>query len=381
MNVHMPDRMQSVAPAAREPRAPAAPLAHADCAEPNPFYADHLLAPALADLADGETVRQIVARDADGREIGRLPVTTHRRHGHFPIAHCANWVHRHCFYGAPLLRAGHEDDAWTALLAALDAAPWAGRFLHLRGFDPQAPAGQALARACARQGRRLDIIETRERALLASDLDADAYWTATVRSKKRKELRRLQYRLAEEGEIVRRVLGPGDDLGQWIDDFLKVERSGWKGEGGTALGSQTADARFFRAACAGARAAGELEMLRIDCGGRPIAMLVNFVGPLGGFSFKIAIDPAFARYSPGVLIEQDNLARVLDEKVAPWMDSCAATDHPMIDSLWAQRRTIAQCRIPLAGGVFKSATNRAALGAMRLAEAGYARMKKVKSDE
>ncbi len=379
MTAHMPDRMQSAAHFARDaPRA--LTLAHRDCAEPNPFYADHLLAPALADLTDDAQVRQIIAKDANGREIGRLPVTTHRRHGRFPVAHSANWVHRHCFYGAPLLRAGQEDAAWQALLAELDIAPWAGRFLHLRGYDPHAPAGLALARLCARQGRSIEIIETRERALLSSTLDADAYWTATVRSKKRKELRRLQYRLAEEGEIVRRALGPADDLDLWVDDFLAVERSGWKGEGGTALGSQEADARFFRAACAGARAAGELEMLRIDCDARPIAMLVNFIGPLGGFSFKIAIDPAFARYSPGVLIEQDNLVRVLDEKAAPWMDSCAATDHPMIDSLWAERRTIAQCRVALGTGGMRSMTNRAALGAMRLAEAGYARVKKVKND-
>ena len=31
------------------------------------------------------------------------------------------------------------------------------------------------------------------------------------------------------------------------------------------------------------------------------------------------------------------------------MDSCAAPDHPMIDSLWAERRTIVQYRIALHG--------------------------------
>lgn len=57
-----------------------------------------------------------------------------------------------------------------------------------------------------------------------------------------------------------------------------------------------------------------------------------------------------ARFSPGVLIELDNLRHVLDGPDGPdWMDSCAAPDHPMIDSLWAERRTIVQYRVALKG--------------------------------
>lgn len=377
----MTDGLHARAAAIRADAAPASGsasrgLMHRACVDPNPFYADYLLAPALASLTDGETVHQLVAHDSAQREIGRLPVTTGRKHGRFPVAHSANWVHRHCFYGAPLLREGDEEEAWTSLLSQLDTASWSGHFLHLRGFDPNAAPGLALTRVCERQGRRLDIIEQRERALLHSEMDAEAYWTANVRSKKRKELRRLQSRLAEEGEIVRRAFAPGDDLDQWIGDFLTVEASGWKGEEGTALGSSEADRSFFRAACKGAHAAGELELLRIDCNGQAIAMLVNFVNARGGFSFKIAIDPAFARYSPGVLIEQDNLARILDARIAPWMDSCAASDHPMIDSLWAERRTIVQCRVALKKKGTAGLISRIAMPGIRFVEGRSAQFKK-----
>jgi len=40
---------------------------------------------------------------------------------------------------------------------------------------------------------------------------------------------------------------------------------------------------------------------------------------------------------------------VQDDPAIGWMDSCAAPDHPMIDSLWAERRTIVQYRIALRG--------------------------------
>ena len=95
-------------------------------AEPNPFYSPELLEPALATLDPGGDARVIDALDSAGTLIGRLPVVADTVHGRFPIRHTVNWLHRHCFYGAPLLRAGREDEAWSLLLRALDAAPWSG---------------------------------------------------------------------------------------------------------------------------------------------------------------------------------------------------------------------------------------------------------------
>jgi CelD/BcsL family acetyltransferase involved in cellulose biosynthesis len=344
------------------------------CAEPNPFYAPMLLLPALDHLRE-QTVHCIEPY-ADGAPLAFLPVTVGRRHGRFPVRHCANWMHRHCFYGAPLLQPGQEDAGWVALLAALDASPWAGHFLHLRGIAADGPAATALARVCAAQGRGLREVGRYERALLDSPLDAATYWERQVRAKKRKELRRLQSRLAEEGSVRTTVLRDAADLPEWLDMFLAVERSGWKGERGTALGSSTADTAFLRAASAAALDQGALELLRLECGERTIAMLLNFVSPGGAFSFKIAVDPAFARYSPGVLIEQFNLTRMLDDRVAPWMDSCAAPDHPMIDSLWGERRTITQYRVALFRKGRRARAGRIVLPVLSATEAGYGWLKR-----
>ncbi|MET0360259.1 MAG: GNAT family N-acetyltransferase, partial [Sphingobium sp.] len=321
-------------------------VAPAHWTEANCFYEPAMLDAALAQFDAGGQVHMLEV-ESDGLLLARLPVTAGRRHGRYPVPHVANWVHPHCYYGAPLLRAGHELDGWRGLLSQLDTTPWSGDFLHLRLIDADGPAMQALRDVCAADGRAIVEIERYERALVRSDLTSEDYWTLNVRAKKRKELRRQQNRLAECGVIVHRILADAAELPSWCDSFLTVEGLGWKGEGGTALAANSADEAFFRQACAAAFAAGGLDMLRIDCDGTAIAMLVNFVGPGGGFSFKIAIDPAFARYSPGVLIEMDNLARVLDDRLTPWMDSCAMPGHPMIDSLWAERRAIVQYRVAL----------------------------------
>ncbi|CAN5471752.1 GNAT family N-acetyltransferase [soil metagenome] len=319
-----------------------------DAAEANCFYAPDLLVPALAHLADEGAIQILEAYDG-ATLIGLMPVTAAPRHGRLPLANVTNWMHRHCFFGAPLIRRGAEQAAWTGFLAQLDARPGLGHFLHLSGLDAAGANAAAIEAVCFAQGRAFVEIQRYDRALLRTGLSADAYWETHVRAKKRKEIRRLQKRLAELGPVESRMLSAAAELPQWTADFLALEASGWKGDEGTALMSDPKDSLFFCEAIGGAFARGNLQFLRIDLDGRAIAMLVNFRHGEGAFSFKIAFDEALGRFSPGVLIEIDNLCAVCADPSLAWMDSCAATDHPMIDSLWAERRAIAQYRIALNG--------------------------------
>jgi CelD/BcsL family acetyltransferase involved in cellulose biosynthesis len=184
--------------------------------------------------------------------------------------------------------------------------------------------------------------------LLASDLSPQDYYERTVRKKKRKELKRLQGRLGELGEVAVRRLASAEEVAPWCDAFLALERAGWKGKAGSALACAPHTEAFFRDAIAGAHAAGRLEFLRLDLDRRPLAMLVNFLTPPGGFAFKIAFDEDYARFSPGVLLKIDNL-RLLERRDIEWMDSCAVEDHSMINSLWGERRSIVRVTVPLAG--------------------------------
>ncbi|WP_336974393.1 GNAT family N-acetyltransferase [Sphingobium aromaticiconvertens] len=342
----------------------------AHAAEPNAFYAPAMLGAALDHLAAPGTVRLIEAMEND-RLIGLLPVAIMPRHGRLPIACATNWTHPHSFFGTPLIRAGYEAAAWTAFLEELDRAFWAPHFLHLSGLDAAGANAATLEAVCTRQGRARREIHRYDRALLRSDLSADAYWEAHVRAKKRKEIRRLQKRLAELGTVEERLLTDRADLARWCGEFLALECAGWKGAEGTAMACSAAHTAFFRAACAAAFDMGQLHFLRVDLDGRAIAMLVNFRHLDGAFSFKIAFDEEMGRFSPGVLIEIANLAAVQGDPTIGWMDSCAAPDHPMIDSLWAERRSIVQYRVALKGAgsirLRRAAAFAAADGVERLA--------------
>jgi hypothetical protein len=121
---------------------------------------------------------------------------------------------------------------------------------------------------------------------------------------------------------------------------------------------------MFREALSGASARGRLERLTLSLDGEPIAMLANFVTPPGAFSFKTAFDERYARYSPGVLLQRENLA-LLDRAGIEWCDSCASADHPMIDHIWRERRQIGRLSIAIGG-----ALRRALFGQLVRAELG-----------
>ena len=88
-----------------------------------------------------------------------------------------------------------------------------------------------------------------------------------------------------------------------------------------------------------------------------IAMLANFITPPGAFGFKTAFDERFARFSPGVLLQLENLD-LLDRPQVEWCDSCAAPDHPMIDGLWSGRRPIGRVSIAIGGAARRAVFGR-----------------------
>jgi CelD/BcsL family acetyltransferase involved in cellulose biosynthesis len=310
--------------------------------EPNAFAEHWFVAASLPSMAAGRDIRLLEVRRGQ-RLIGLLPVEAHRGYARLPVRIVHNWAHDQMFLMTPLAAAGEERAFWTAILATLDDADWVSGLLHLRGLNDEGPVLRGL-----NEVRAAAIVHREVRALLESELDPQAYYERAVRQKKRKEIRRLRNRLAEQGPVTTRSLDAAAALDSWCDAYLAMEQAGWKGGAGSALACRPETDAFFRAVIRAAWDSERLQFLRLDVGDRTIAMLVNFLSPPGSFSFKTVFDEAYARFSPGVLIQLENLA-ILNRPGIAWMDSCAAADHPMIDSLWTERRGIVRVSVPLKG--------------------------------
>ena len=317
--------------------------------EPNPFHEGWYLLPALRAL-DPQGSVSILRVEANGDLIGLLPVRRERRYYGRPIPQLCGWIHGNCFLGSPLVANGLEKPFWRALLDWADRQGGASLFLHLSTLPLEGPLYAALKHVVTEQGRTSGLVFREERAMLASTLSPQAYFEESLSGKKRKELRRQSARLSELGEVRFERSRDDQRLSRWIDDFLALEHSGWKGTAGSALASHQATSQLFKEALQGAARLGKLERLTLTLDDQPIAMLANFLTPPGAYSYKTAFDERYARYSPGVLVQRENLD-LLSDPVIAWCDSCAAADHPMIDHIWRERRTVGRVSIAIGGKV------------------------------
>jgi CelD/BcsL family acetyltransferase involved in cellulose biosynthesis len=321
--------------------------------EPNPFYESWYLLASLSALDPAGSVRLLVC-EAGGELVGLLPVAREARYYGRPLPHLASWSHANCFLGAPLVAAGREREFWRALLGWADREAGCGLFLHLAGMPLGGPLHRALDAVLAEQSRTAGLVHREERAMLQSAEAPEDYLAASLSAKKRKELRRQRTRLAELGEVDFTREQDDEGLEGWIDSFLELEQAGWKGRAGSALAAHPATAALLRDSLRGAAARGRLERLTLSLDGRAIAMLANFIAPPGMFSFKTAYDEDYARYSPGVLLQCENLQALARPEIA-WSDSCAAADHPMIDHIWRERRAVGRISIAIGGKLRRAA--------------------------
>jgi CelD/BcsL family acetyltransferase involved in cellulose biosynthesis len=290
--------------------------------EPNPFHEPWMLLPALE--AWPAALEHLFIEDGASL-VGYFPLERAYSYRRAPLPHLRLWRYPHCFLGTPLVRRGYAAECLRALRAWLK-----NDLVHWRDVAADGPFAAALEEGIGRLHLRP---YKRSRALLRRHADAESYIAQALPKASRKELRRLQARLSERGTLKFACT-------ENTEAFLALEAAGWKGERGSALGSTAAGARFFRSMALQAAARGRLMMLALELDGRPVAMKCNLLAGEGAFAFKIAYDEAYARFSPGTLLELENIRAFHARAALQWMDSCAAPDHFMLGRLWLERRPL-----------------------------------------
>jgi hypothetical protein len=204
----------------------------------------------------------------------------------------------------------------------------------------------ALRAAAAERGIKPIEYETFDRAALMRRPEAD-YLKGKLSNGRARELRRLRRQLCEQIDAPLEVHDRSGDP-EAIEDFLRAEAAGWKGQQGTAFAGRPPYAGFFRDVCARFAAAGRLQLLVMSGAGIDLAWKVNFVAGDTVYCFKIAYAEEWARYSPGVQLELD-FVEIFHGTASQWSDSCAAPDNEMINRLWPDRRSLATLLVPTGG--------------------------------
>jgi hypothetical protein len=325
--------------------------------EPNAFYEPWQVMPALQNLRDAPSLELLLVLDeaTDPPNLcGVFPLERSASYRGLPVASLRMWQHKYLFLCTPLVSRQHAHVTLHCFLIWLASAEANCEVMSLQGMRADGPFADALKQALDDLKRPHFEEGRHDRALLEVDASQDSrvYMDAALSKKKSKEYRRLAQRLSEQGDMRFERLPPDADVQPWLEEFLRLEASGWKGREGSAFASTEPDRRYFSDIVTQAHARGRLALLALRLDGVAIAMKCNFVGVDGAWSFKIGFEESFAKYSPGVLLELENIRVAFDERshaAFPWMDSCAKPDHPMIDHLWRSGRTI-ETRVIAAGG-------------------------------
>ncbi|MBX9681266.1 MAG: GNAT family N-acetyltransferase [Gemmataceae bacterium] len=320
--------------------------------EPNAFYEPWMLLPAWRTMPEPNVSLHLFWRTSgrpnESRQlIGVFPVERRRSYRKLPISTLRLRKHALCSLCTPLL---HRDHAHEALTAFLDSAAKEAGIVEMDHVHGDGPFARTLIDVLRERNALTLPIDAWNRALIVPGTNADDYVANAVSSGTRKELKRHRKRLGEWGRFEARTLATDESVEPWIEHFLALEAAGWKGETQTALGCTEGQREFFATVARSAHARGQLRMLGFFLDDRPIALKCNFLSAgRGSFAFKIAYDERYAKHSPGMLLEIDNIGLVHSEPALGWMDSCAVPKHPMIDRLWTDRRTIQHLAIAVGG--------------------------------
>jgi len=315
--------------------------------EPNVFYEHWMLLPALEAFGSGKDIAVVLVLlhdphkpDAPAKLGGLFPLESVHRFGKLRVSALSLWQHLHCYVCTPLVRADAARECMVELFRWFRSGGASASMVELGCISGDGPFHKILIDVTNELGLRNCITDIFTRGLWHAGYDKNTDPESAVSGDLRRRLRRKEKRLSERGRVEHLAIRPGDDVGRWIDEFLRIEASGWKGERGSALASSERDRRYFTEIVISAFRRGRLLMLGLDFDGHPIARRCAFLAGEGSFAFKTAYDEEFADFSPGAMLEMDSIRQLHALPGVRWMDSCATTSNFLVNRLSNDRKTI-----------------------------------------
>ncbi|MCB2075472.1 MAG: GNAT family N-acetyltransferase [Novosphingobium sp.] len=312
-------------------------------ASTNIFAHDWFMDAALASSGRGEEIELLVVASEEGRWLGVLPIVSERKFGRWPIRTFNLWSATNQFLLTPLVLPQFADTFWQTALLHMDRRGDHSAF-YCRLLAANDAVDRTLADVCGGEGRPFYLLNSYDRAArLAGAADSGRQVSRKSRRKLESRLRNLSKRLVEQhGELDMSLHPDGQAPDDWIDAFLALERTGWKGRAGSALACDGDTEALFRAAIRTGSEMGLANLATLKAGGRPIAMTSWFVTGQQGFGFKMAYDEAFAEFAPGQLLMQ-RIAALVESQPELDFDTCSAPDSQNTKYLWPDRRELFDC--------------------------------------
>jgi CelD/BcsL family acetyltransferase involved in cellulose biosynthesis len=260
---------------------------------PSPFLLHAWLTTWLRHFGEGAELAVQIAR-RDGRLVVALPLLVRPHLG----LRTARFLGGRQSALADLLLAPREDSSVGAALTA--RVPASADLVDLYGLPTRSRVAEAL-------GPSIEVLERVEAPVLDLAPGWEAVYQAKTSSKKRNLHRRRRRQLAELGHLEVVVARSLEELGPALEEAFGLHTLRWEGRPDGSGFVTSVGKRFHREVI---RPLVELDVPRIvllKLDGRAIAFhyYLAFEGRM--YVHRLAFDPAFARFSPGLVNTLDTI--------------------------------------------------------------------------
>lgn len=257
-----------------------------------------------------------------------------------PLRHLRAWQTPHTYCDGLLIRRDQGETVLKSFWEDLTVQGW----WHAVEF-PRFPLNEndaAIWVSTAEQfGVRSYLGTPWTRAALHIEHQPESRMLQSVSLQRARSLRRGWKSLEKFGEVRFEVVRDMTRIPRCLEDMLRLENLGWKGECWTSLASQESDSRFFREMVLGMADGGDVAFSRLLVGERPVASVVHLTAGDVVYAFKLGWDPEFERGCPGFQIKAQMAAHAGTEfPEARMIDSCAGSGS-FIERVWPDRRALA----------------------------------------
>ena len=196
-----------------------------------------------------------------------------------PIGFWRTAMHPHQLSGTPLVRTGYAQTFARGLCQWLDAGSIASTFALWPMITGEGEIMSALQEVSKEQARSIYEIDRYARAAATAHSSQGSSPDQWVSASRRKSIMRQRKKLSQLGDFTVRKLLSADELSVWLDDFIRLENMGWKGEKGTSIQKNPDDETFYREMTQAAFADDCLTMFRLEVDGTPIAYTMDIFMP------------------------------------------------------------------------------------------------------
>jgi hypothetical protein len=303
-----------------------------DASSPNVYLMPEFMLPAIRHLEADKSPRfGVVWNDDQTEMLALVSVNVVGPSLGFPYWRLSGVKSKHSYQSGILVRAGHEAEAIECAFEHLINDRW--RALRFNELCEDSTCFRQMHRVAERFGLRWCPDLRYERASVS--LNNGAKWNKHISRSRRKKLRTARNKLGRLGDVRIRISFGSEISDDTIDRFLYLESLGWKAK--SALISSATGEAFSHEMLRACREQEYLWICELQLDDTVIASTANFHVNGQGFAFKTGMDPEFAKFSPGFLVELGFLEAAEKDQFPFFQIESGSQAGSYIEALWPER--------------------------------------------